>query len=127
MKKFVVKLSTILVLMMVLASGSGLFWVSQKVQQLERDQRAARLRVASEEEAIRVLAAEWDYLNRPDRLESLAAHYLPNMSQEGPENLLKDASAVPEKGDEDQAPTIMPANYDGKATHSGKPLGGDDE
>ena len=127
MKKFVVKLSTVLVLMMVLASGSGLFWVSQKVQQLERDQRSARLRVSSEQEAIRVLAAEWDYLNRPDRLESLAVHYLPDMSQEGPENLLKDASAVPEKNDEDQAPTIMPANYDAKNSQAAKPLGGNDE
>lgn len=113
MKKFVIKLSTVFVLLLVILSGSSLFWVSQKVQQLEREQRVMRQKVASEEEGIRVLTAEWDYLNRPDRLEALAAKYLGSMEPVAPENLLQNANAIPEKSDEEEAKTeLVPANFE---------------
>lgn len=112
MRGFVVKLSTVFVLLLAIVTGSALFWVSQKVQQLEREQRTMQQKVASEEEGIRVLAAEWDYLNRPDRLEALAARYLKAMEPVAPEDLLKNANAVPEKGDEEEGMTqIVPARY----------------
>lgn len=106
MKKFVLRLSTLAVMMMAVLSGVSLFWVSQEVQQLERKQRVIRQQVSGEEEGIRVLSAEWDYLNRPERLEALANRYLGAMGPVEPENLLRSASAVPEKQefqDEDNA------------------------
>jgi len=120
-RKFVVKLSTVFVLFLAILSGSALFWVSQKVQQLEREQRTMHQKVASEEEGIRVLTAEWDYLNRPDRLEALAARYLKTMEPVAPEDLLKSANAVPEKGEEDEGATqIVPAQYKEKKSEGDK-------
>ncbi len=104
MRKFVLRLSTVFVLMLAVLSCVALFWVSQKVQQLERDQRLIHQQVSSEKEGIRVLSAEWDYLNRPERLENLANRYLKGMERVAPENLLSNASAIPQKldtGDED--------------------------
>lgn len=97
MKKFVMRLSTVAVLILAVLSGVSLFWVSQQVQQLEREQRMIRQQVASEQEGIRVLVAEWDYLNRPERLERLVVRYLDDMQTVQPENLLTNVSDVPEK------------------------------
>jgi hypothetical protein len=82
-------------LLLALLSGGALFWVSQQVQQGEREQRKLQQIMSQEEEAIRVLNAEWDYLNRPDRLEALAEDYL-KMEPAKADNLLQNASSIPE-------------------------------
>lgn len=46
-----------------------------KVQ--ERELAALKAQVVSEHEAIRVLKAEWSYLNQPERLQTLAREHLP--------------------------------------------------
>jgi hypothetical protein len=58
------------------AAGALLYWTSQSVQQKEAALKKMQASVAQEQETIRVLHAEWDYLNRPDRLEALATKYL---------------------------------------------------
>ncbi len=75
--------------------GSALFWVSQSVQRQEESLRRLSRQVNLELEAIRVLEAEWDYLNSPVRLETLADTYLP---VENPESLqvTEDISDIPE-------------------------------
>lgn len=70
------RLSNLFVLICVFASGSALFSISQKVQDAENTLDDLYLQVQSEEEQIRVLSAEWDYLNNPARLEQLALKYL---------------------------------------------------
>ena len=54
----------------------GLFQVNQEVRRLDdgiaRHQRA----ISADQEAIHVLAAEWSYLNRMDRVERLARGHL---------------------------------------------------
>lgn len=60
--------------------GSMLFWVSQSVQRAEDEVRRLNHLVNLEIEAIRVLEAEWDYLNSPLRLEKLADTHLPVQS-----------------------------------------------
>jgi len=51
--------------------GGLLFVVSQKVSAVGRDIRTVEKIVENEKETLRVLNAEWHYLNRPDRLEKV--------------------------------------------------------
>ena len=118
MKKFKIKLSTLLTFGMAIILGASLFWVSQQVQILERDKRILQSKINSEQEGIRVLSAEWDYLNRPDRIEALATKYLDKMDQIAPDNLLRDARAVPEPQilkHEDEMPVLVSTGEDKKA------------
>lgn len=113
MKRFVVRLSTLSAMLFAVLSGGALFWVSQQVQQLEHEQRLLKQDIANEKEGIRVLNAEWDYLNRPDRLEALVSQHLRTMSPVVPEDLLRDASAVPEPkilASEDERTVLVSTN-----------------
>lgn len=104
MRKFVFRLSTLTALIMALLAGAALFWFSQQVQQLESQKKKLEKEIGNEEDGIRVLNAEWAYLNRPDRLETLVTNYLGTMVQNDPENLLQDVNAIPEPqaNEEDQ-------------------------
>ena len=93
--KFVLKLSSLTAFMLALLAGGALFWVSQQVQQTEREQRKLQRIVSQEQEAIRVLNAEWDYLNRPDRLEKLAEEQL-KMEPAQADDLLQNVNSIPE-------------------------------
>lgn len=68
--------TTLLWLCLAVFCGAVLFNTSQKVT--DGRERLAQLQgdVQSEEESIRVLQAEWSYLNQPERLEKLAKQYL---------------------------------------------------
>jgi hypothetical protein len=55
---------------------AALFLTSERVQRAEKDYRHLMTQIADTKDSLRVLRAEWAYLNRPDRLEELAAHYL---------------------------------------------------
>lgn len=56
--------------------GTALFLTSEQVQHTEKELSAVLENVSIEKDALRVLNAEWAYLNRPDRLEELSATYL---------------------------------------------------
>lgn len=105
--KYMIRLTSLTALLLALISGSSLFWVSQQVQQVEREQRQFILANSQEEESIRVLKAEWDYLNRPERLEELASKYL-NMAPASAETLVQSISAIPEPEDPSLAPEEHP-------------------
>lgn len=70
------KISSFVALTSVLVTGFMLFNVSQQVQESERQLKRVQNDIEREREMIRVLEAEWAYLNRPDRLEHLAQQYL---------------------------------------------------
>lgn len=93
--RFVLRMSSVTALLLALLAGGALFWVSQQVQQAERQQRGLQRIVSHEEEAIRVLNAEWDYLNRPERLERMANAYL-DMAPTRPSDVLQTVSSIPE-------------------------------
>jgi hypothetical protein len=56
--------------------GVGMFVVKYKVQALEDELTAKREQIARDRGAIRVLDAEWTYLNDPERLRRLSAQHL---------------------------------------------------
>lgn len=88
--------STILFLLLAATAGTLLFHISQNVQQSQNRLRYLRKATLSEQETIHVLGAEWDYLNRPERLENLATVFL-QMDKDIRDNLLADASYLPDK------------------------------
>ena len=54
----------------------GLFQVKYQVYNLKRDLTEINRQLAADKSSIRVLKAEWSYLNKPERVEKLANKYL---------------------------------------------------
>jgi hypothetical protein len=63
--------------MIVLAGGFvGLYTVKYKVQAVKAEVAATERKLLEEKRNLRVLEAEWSYLNRPERLAQLSQKYL---------------------------------------------------
>jgi hypothetical protein len=62
--------------LVIATAGYGMFQIKFEVQALESQLTELNRSIRDREEAIRVLRAEWSYLNEPDRLTTLAARYL---------------------------------------------------
>lgn len=70
------RISHFIFIAMAIWTAGLLFWTSQSVQQAQKELRALKSSKHGELEMVRVLSSEWDYLNRPERLEELARTYL---------------------------------------------------
>ncbi len=70
------RLSGVFSIVLAAFCGALLFWTSQSVQRAEKDLSEVSRDALSEGETLRVLSAEWDYLNRPERLEKLTGNNL---------------------------------------------------
>lgn len=81
------------VFLMAFASGASLVVVSHKVQGVEREIARAEREISREQEAIRILNADWAYLNNPAYLEAMATRYL-NLSAPKAEGLVSDFSSL---------------------------------
>lgn len=66
----------VLWLFLAVTSGALLFKTSQQVTDGRQHLANITADIRREEDSLRVLQAEWSYLNQPDRLEKLAAQYL---------------------------------------------------
>lgn len=67
---------TILWGILAIGVGIGLFLVKHQVQETESELRRVQAQVRADRSAIRVLEAEWTYLNDPARLGALAERVL---------------------------------------------------
>jgi hypothetical protein len=67
---------TLVALVLVAAVSFGLYQLKYDVQRLEAELAGLNRELIGEREAIRVLEAEWSFLNRPQRLQDLAARHL---------------------------------------------------
>ena len=70
------KISHVIFVIMAVWTAGLLFWTSQSVQQAQKELRSIKQSSYNETEMVRVLSSEWNYLNRPERLEALAKDYL---------------------------------------------------
>lgn len=89
------RISNFLALGIATVLGFLLFWTSQAVQQREDTLSDIRSNLAHEYESVRVLGVEWDYLNRPQRLEKLAAEQL-GMELPATTELVRNVNEIPE-------------------------------
>jgi cell division protein FtsL len=67
---------TVIWLIVVIATGFGLFISKFQVQALEDKLAETNRQILQQEQAIHLLKAEWSYRNQPDRIEALARRYL---------------------------------------------------
>jgi hypothetical protein len=70
------RLSTLLWALLVGVSGYAMFQVKYEVAQLEDELLRINHRIATDQEQIRVLDAEWSFLNQPQRLAQEAKRFL---------------------------------------------------
>ena len=70
------RISSLFFVVVAVVAGTLLFQTSQSVQRLEGDLHEVTQDVGHEKESLRILGAEWDYLNRPERLEKLTLENL---------------------------------------------------
>jgi hypothetical protein len=75
-------------------SGGLLLYTSQNVQQAESRLSSVEATLRQEQDSIRVLNAEWAYLNSPERLEELSNKYL-DLKAAQPGNIMTSPSALP--------------------------------
>lgn len=75
-------------------SGVVLLYTSQSVQKAENRLASIEVNRQAEAEAVRVLKAEWAYLNSPVRLEELADEFL-NLEPAAPDRILGDMMSEP--------------------------------
>jgi len=57
-------------------AGISLFHTSQEVQTHSGELKKINVSIAQEKETLKVLKAEWSYLNQPERIENLAKEHL---------------------------------------------------
>lgn len=88
-------------------AGITLFHISERVQSAEADLARIEAAAAKEAETIRVLRAEWAYLNRPDRLEKLAQKHL-GMAPPAIQQVMVDSGALPPQPA--PAATVLPVS-----------------
>ncbi|MFK7838948.1 MAG: hypothetical protein AB8B83_01345 [Bdellovibrionales bacterium] len=112
-----IRLKTFVIFALAAIAGAALLHTSQRVQGAE--ERLARINadISREEDTIRVLRAEWEYLNRPQRLERLAKEFLdlvPPSPKKMPETMMDNSDALPVqdiKQHDFDGEKPQPANY----------------
>lgn len=57
----------------------ALFNITFKVEQIQDELNVLNKQILKEQKAVHVLKAEWSYLSRPERIESLSLRLLPHL------------------------------------------------
>jgi cell division protein FtsL len=87
------RFSTVIWMLLIVAAAFLLYMVKYQVQYLRQQVAQTQKELEGEKEALHVVAAEWAYLNRPDRLQTLARKYL--VSSEMTVDQVADIQAIP--------------------------------
>jgi cell division protein FtsL len=70
-----IRFINLLLVVAVIALSVGLYDIKYRAETADRAAERLEAQIAAEQDAIRVLRAEWSYLNQPERLQELAARY----------------------------------------------------
>jgi hypothetical protein len=90
------RISTVVWLLVIVIAAFMLYKVKYEVQTLKTQVAETSHQLEQEKQALHVVAAEWAYLNRPDRLQKLAVKYL--ASSEVTVSQISDIQAIPFPG-----------------------------
>jgi hypothetical protein len=110
-----IRLSMIIWVMVLAVSAFALYSVKFKVQTLRGQIIEAEQQLEMEREGMNVVAAEWAYLNRPDRLQKLAQTYL--QSQGVTADQIAEVAAIPfphvvEASNQSDSPVVNASLHD---------------
>ena len=89
-----IRLGVLMWVWLIAGAAGVLFHVSYDVTSLEDDLSALNRDIVREQEAIRVLRAEWSYLNQPERLRNLAEE-LTSLVPIAPAQVIESATVLP--------------------------------
>jgi len=70
-----IRFINLLLVVAVIGLSVGLYDIKYRTESADRLAGRIEVQIAAEQDAIRVLRAEWSYLNQPERLQELAARY----------------------------------------------------
>ncbi len=102
----------VLWLALAVIAGALLFKTSQQVTDGRQHLANITAEIRREEDSLRVLQAEWSYLNQPDRLEKLSAQYLKLTPMKGKQFATADSlplRPVPEEPAPAETPELVAA------------------
>lgn len=91
--------------MAVVAAAAGLFQLKYTIEAKERELRSLEVEYISDQKTIRVLKAEWAFLNSPVYLQELSVKYL-GLKPTAPAQVLSDLERLPWR--RDLAKLILP-------------------
>ena len=89
-----IRLGALFWLALVVAAGFVTFKVKYAVQDLEDELNRVKKQTVAEQQEIRVLSAEWTYLNQPERLAELNRRFL-QLGPIGPKQLQQKIEDIP--------------------------------
>ena len=101
-----IRLRTVAVFAMAGVTGAILLHTSQSVQRAEDQLAALKNSILQEQDSIKLLKAEWAYLNNPERIENLSRQYL-DLKTPSSDAITAQAADVPSS---DALPPISPAS-----------------
>ena len=88
------------------ATGYTLFHITFEVEALEAELTRLNRQIVKEQEAVHVLEAEWSYLNRPERIETLSETLLPMLGQVNPSQVLRLEDLPARRPQDDGRPAV---------------------
>lgn len=91
-----------IVFVLLALSAGGLMRVSQHVQKVDREIAAYDRDIERQQEKIRVMRAEWAYLNNPARLEALASGSF-DLQATNVKAVITNPDLIPEYADENDS------------------------
>jgi hypothetical protein len=71
-----IRLISFIAILMFAGVSGALYKLKYKVQSLDRQALTLQRQILAEREAVRLLEADWAYLNQPDRLQAMAERHL---------------------------------------------------